>query len=45
MILFATIWAFVLWGEVPGAVTLLGLACIVAAGIVISVRSRALAVA
>lgn len=44
MILFATIWAFVLWGEVPGAVTLLGLACIVAAGIVISVRSRALAV-
>jgi drug/metabolite transporter (DMT)-like permease len=40
MIVFATLWAIVLWGEVPDELGLLGLGCIIASGVIISVRSR-----
>ncbi len=39
MIVFATLWAVVLWGEVPSTVGVFGLALIVASGVIISVRS------
>jgi drug/metabolite transporter (DMT)-like permease len=39
MIVFATLWAIVLWAEMPDAIGLLGLICIVASGVIISVRS------
>lgn len=45
MIFFATLWAFILWREVPDAMVLAGLGCIVAAGVIISVRTRRVAVA
>jgi drug/metabolite transporter (DMT)-like permease len=44
MIVFATLWAIVLWAEVPDSIGLLGLLCIVASGVIISVRSSKVAV-
>ena len=44
MIVFATLWAIVLWGEVPDNIGLLGLLCIMASGVIISVRGRKVAV-
>lgn len=41
LLLFATIWAVVLWGEVPDALALLGLAMIAGAGVIIALRSDA----
>lgn len=40
LLVFATIWAVILWGEVPDALGLLGLACIAGAGVIIAVRSE-----
>lgn len=40
LMVFAALWAFVLWGEVPGARALAGMALIVISGIVIALRSR-----
>lgn len=39
MIVFATLWAIVLWREVPDAWGIIGLLCIIGSGIIISVRS------
>lgn len=39
LLVFATLWAFVLWGEAPDALGLLGLALITAAGVIIALRS------
>jgi len=39
LLVFATIWAVILWGEVPDALGLLGLALITVAGIIIAIRS------
>ena len=39
LLAFATLWAFMLWGEWPDAVGLLGLALIALAGIVIAIRA------
>lgn len=39
MIVFATLWAIVLWGEVPDALGIIGLFCIIASGILISART------
>ena len=41
MIVAATLWAIVLWSEVPDMLGMLGLVCIVGSGIIISVRSGA----
>ena len=40
LLVFATIWAVVLWGEVPGPVALVGLVLIVSAGLIVSARSE-----
>ncbi|MCX7301124.1 MAG: DMT family transporter [Rhodobacterales bacterium] len=39
LLVFATFWAFVLWGQAPDALGLLGLALITVAGIIIAMRS------
>jgi drug/metabolite transporter (DMT)-like permease len=39
LLVFATFWAFVLWGQAPDALGLLGLALITVAGIIIALRS------
>lgn len=39
MIVFATLWAAILWAEYPDALALVGIACIVASGIIISIRT------
>lgn len=39
LLVFATIWAVILWAEMPDALGLLGLALITAAGIIIALRS------
>ncbi|MEJ6397266.1 DMT family transporter [Yoonia sp. 208BN28-4] len=39
LLIFATIWAVVLWGERPDALMYLGLACVALAGIIIALRS------
>jgi len=39
LLVFATIWAVILWAELPDALGLLGLALITAAGIIIAIRS------
>ncbi len=36
----AGIWGYVLWGQVPDALALLGMTCIIGAGIVIIKRSK-----
>lgn len=41
LLVFATIWAVVLWGEVPGPWQLVGLGMIILAGVVIALRSDA----
>ncbi len=41
LLLFATIWAAILWREVPDALGLLGLAMIAGAGVIIALRSGA----
>lgn len=38
LLVFATIWAIVLWGEVPGPVTFAGLALIALAGVLIALQ-------
>lgn len=38
LLVFATIWAIILWGEVPDAVTLAGLALIALAGVLIALQ-------
>lgn len=40
MIVSATLWAIVLWGEVPDAIGVAGLVCIIVSGIIISIRSE-----
>lgn len=39
LLVFATVWAVILWNEMPDALGLLGLACIAGAGVIIAVRS------
>lgn len=39
LLVFATVWAFALWGEAPDALGLVGLALITAAGVIIALRS------
>ena len=39
MIVAATLWAIILWKEVPDMIGVLGLACIIISGIIISIRS------
>ncbi|MBI1415730.1 MAG: EamA family transporter [Limimaricola sp.] len=39
LLVFATLWAIVLWGEVPDALASLGIAMIMLAGIIIALRS------
>jgi drug/metabolite transporter (DMT)-like permease len=39
LLVFATVWAFVLWGEAPDALGLVGLGLITAAGVIIALRS------
>lgn len=41
LLVFATVWAVILWGEVPDTLGLVGLACIAAAGVIIAIRSEA----
>lgn len=40
MIVSATLWAIVLWGEVPDGIGVLGLVCIIVSGVIISIRSE-----
>ncbi len=40
-VIFAGFWAWVLWNEIPDSASLAGIAMVIAAGIVITVRSRA----
>jgi drug/metabolite transporter (DMT)-like permease len=40
LLVFATVWAFILWGEAPDALGLTGLALITAAGIIIALRTK-----
>lgn len=40
LLVFATIWAFILWDEAPDAPAIAGLALIAAAGVIIALRSR-----
>jgi drug/metabolite transporter (DMT)-like permease len=45
LLVFATLWAIVLWGEVPGAIGALGLLLVTGAGVLIALREpRAVAV-
>jgi drug/metabolite transporter (DMT)-like permease len=39
LIVFATIWAVILWREIPDAVSIIGITCIAMAGVIIAVRS------
>jgi drug/metabolite transporter (DMT)-like permease len=39
LLVFATLWAFILWGEAPDALGLAGLALITAAGVIIALRT------
>jgi drug/metabolite transporter (DMT)-like permease len=39
LLVFATLWAFVLWGEAPDALGIVGLFLITAAGVIIALRS------
>lgn len=39
LLVFATLWAAILWAEIPDAVALTGLAMIVTAGVIIALRS------
>jgi len=39
LLLFATLWAVILWREVPDALSLLGLSLVAAAGVLIALRS------
>lgn len=41
LLVFATLWAFLLWGEAPDALGLVGLALIALAGVIIALRSEA----
>ena len=41
LLVFATLWAIVLWGEYPGPGTLVGLVLIAAAGALIAIRTEA----
>ena len=41
LLVFATLWAIILWGEWPDGLGLLGLALILVAGITIALRSEA----
>lgn len=43
LLVFATVWAFALWGEAPDALGLVGLALITAAGVIIALRSARVA--
>ncbi len=38
--IFATFWGFVFWGDIPGALTLTGMAMIAAAGVFVTWRER-----
>ena len=40
MIVSATLWAIVLWAEIPDTIGVIGLVCIIVSGIIISVRSN-----
>jgi drug/metabolite transporter (DMT)-like permease len=40
LIVFATVWAVILWNEVPNTLALVGMACIASAGVIIAVRSE-----
>jgi drug/metabolite transporter (DMT)-like permease len=40
LLFFATLWAWAIWGEVPDAVSVAGMACIVLAGVTIVLRSQ-----
>ena len=35
----AGVWAYVLWGDLPDAIALIGIGCVIAAGVVIILRS------
>jgi drug/metabolite transporter (DMT)-like permease len=41
LLVFATFWAFVLWGEAPDALGMVGLGLITVAGVIIALRSGA----
>jgi drug/metabolite transporter (DMT)-like permease len=40
LIVFATVWAIILWGEVPSTISIIGIACVAGAGVIIAVRSE-----
>ena len=40
-IVFAGFWAWVIWSEIPGTLSLIGIVAIVSAGMVITMRSKA----
>lgn len=39
IIVFATLWAVILWGDIPDAVALIGIALIISAGVIIALRT------
>lgn len=39
LLVFATVWAFFLWGQIPDALGLVGIGLIVLAGVIIAIRS------